>query len=257
MLCAHPGGRGGNGSWCSGMSGRMTHRAIVVGNRESVEHLAAVLGRQRGFGYRLVGACLTGRTRSASVLACRWWGQSRHLKAAALDANADAVIITSSDATHPDMVRRLGWELEGHEVEIIVAPSLANIAGPRVHIRPVAGLPLLHVEKPAYRGGARWAKGALDRLGAAALLLLWLSAVGGGGRRCEDDEPWGHLLRAGAGRARRSRHLAWSSSARWWRAPTRCSTTSQPDSGNAMMFKMRDDPRVTRVGQAAAPILAR
>ncbi len=63
------------------------------------------------------------------------------------------MIVTSSDATHPDMVRRLGWDLEGHDIEIIVAPSLANIAGPRVHIRPVAGLPLLHVEKPAYRGG--------------------------------------------------------------------------------------------------------
>ncbi len=153
-------------------AGHMTHRAIVVGNRESVEHLAAVIGRNEAYGYHLVGVCLTGPDEGKGVAGLPAVGNVDALKAAALSTGVDAVIVTSSDATHPDMVRRLGWDLEGHSVEIIVAPSLANIAGPRVHIRPVAGLPLLHVEKPAYRGGARWAKGTLDRFGAWALLLV-------------------------------------------------------------------------------------
>ena len=185
-------------------AGRMTHRAIVVGNRESVEHLAAVIRPQRGIRLptrRRVPHRAGRRARGVAGLPAV--GDVDALKAAALSADADAVIITSSDATHPDMVRRLGWDLEGHDIEIIVAPSLANIAGPRVHIRPVAGLPLLHVEKPAYRGGARWAKGTLDRVGALALLLCRVADLRRVAIAVKVDQPRRRLLRPGAGRPRR------------------------------------------------------
>jgi len=229
-------------------AGRMTHRAIVVGNRESVEHLAAVIGRNEAFGYRLVGVCLTGSDSAASVSGLPTVGDVDTLKTAALSVGVDAVIVTSSDATHPDMVRRLGWDLEGHDVEIIVAPSLANIAGPRVHIRPVAGLPLLHVEKPAYRGGARWAKGTLDRVGALALLLVGspifvavaiaikVSSPGGvffvQERVGRDGETFGMI---------KFRTMVTGADAML--------EELRPDTGNVMMFKMRDDPRVTSIGK--------
>ena len=229
-------------------SGEMTHLAIVVGNRESVEHLAAVIGRHEAYGYRLVGVCLTGPEDGRGVAGLPVVGHVDALKTAALSVGADAVIVTSSDATHPDMVRRLGWELEGHDVEIIVAPSLANIAGPRVHIRPVAGLPLLHVEKPAYRGGARWAKGTLDRVGSLGLLLVSLPIfvfvaiaikMTSRGRVFfvqervgRDGQTFGMIkFRTMVEGADQMLHQL------------------TPDSGNAMMFKMRDDPRVTSIGK--------
>ncbi len=45
-------------------------------------------------------------------------------------------------------VRRLSWELEDTDTELILAPALTNIAGPRVHTQPVEGLPLIHVDAP-------------------------------------------------------------------------------------------------------------
>ena len=36
--------------------------------------------------------------------------------------------------------------------DLVVAPQLTDIAGPRVHIRPIEGLPLLHVEEPTLSG---------------------------------------------------------------------------------------------------------
>jgi exopolysaccharide biosynthesis polyprenyl glycosylphosphotransferase len=229
-------------------SGRMTHRAIVVGNRESVEHLAAVLGRHEGFGYQLVGVCLTGPDANGGVAGLPAVGNVDALRAAAVSVDADAVIVTSSDATHPDMVRRLGWELEGHDIEIIVAPSLANIAGPRVHIRPVAGLPLLHVEKPAYRGGARWAKGTLDRVGGWTLLLMGSPIFIAVAIAVKVSSPGGvFFVQERVGRDGKTFGMI--------KFRTMVDGADEmldeltPDTGNAVMFKMRDDPRVTRVGK--------
>jgi exopolysaccharide biosynthesis polyprenyl glycosylphosphotransferase len=228
--------------------GRMTHQAVVVGSIEAVEHLAAVIGRNAVFGYRLAGACITTPDPPAQVAGVPVLGGVEGLTATMIGSGANAVIITSSDATHPEMVRRLGWDLEGYDIEIIVAPSLANIAGPRVHIRPVAGLPLLHVEQPAYRGAQRWAKGLLDRIGGLALVLVFsplLLALAAAikltspgrvffvqERVGQDGQTFGMI---------KFRSMVEGADAML--------TELQPDTGNVVMFKMRDDPRVTRVGR--------
>lgn len=229
-------------------TGRMTHRAIVVGNRESVEHLADVFGRNEAFGYRLVGVCLTGIDSNDGAAGLPSVGTVDALKAAAGSVGADAVIVTSSDATHPDMVRRLGWDLEGHDIEIIVAPSLANIAGPRVHIRPVAGLPLLHVEKPAYRGGARWAKGTLDRVGAGLLLLVGSPILVAVAIAVKVSSPGGvFFVQERVGRDGRT--FGMIKFRTMVAGADKMLDELDSDTGNVMMFKMRDDPRVTRVGK--------
>jgi exopolysaccharide biosynthesis polyprenyl glycosylphosphotransferase len=77
--------------------------------------------------------------------------------------------------TCPEMdgprLRRLCWELEQRGTDILVAPTLVEVAGPRISIRLAAGLPLMHVEHPRLTGGRRLAKAAFDRVGAALLLL--------------------------------------------------------------------------------------
>ncbi|CAA9408680.1 MAG: Hydrolase SCO5215, alpha/beta fold family [uncultured Pseudonocardia sp.] len=70
-------------------------------------------------------------------------------------------------------MRRLSWQLEGSGIDLVVAPSLTDVAGPRIHIRPVSGLPLLHVEEPEFSGIRRFVKNTVDRT-AALLGLVWL-----------------------------------------------------------------------------------
>ena len=62
----------------------------------------------------------------------------------------------------PDMpkraatLRRLGWELEGTGVSIVVAPGLTDVAGPRIQVRPVGSrLPLLEVDEPEFAGARK------------------------------------------------------------------------------------------------------
>src|SRR5690606_321891 len=73
------------------------------------------------------------------------------IPAAVTALDADTVAVTTSRFFGPHDLRRLSWSLEGTGVDVIVAPALTDVAGPRIHIRPVAGLPLLHLEEPDYR----------------------------------------------------------------------------------------------------------
>ncbi|NRQ48470.1 sugar transferase [Aeromicrobium stalagmiti] len=228
--------------------GHMTQNAIVIGNLASVEHLSAVVGRNQSYGYRLVGACITEPSRPTHVAGLPVLGGVDDLMTTTLSYGADAIIVTSSDATHPDMVRRLGWDLEGYDVEIIVAPSLANIAGPRVHIRPVSGLPLLHVEQPSYRGASRWAKGLLDFLGGSALLLVAMPVFAVIAVAIKLTSP-GRVFFVQERVGHDGQTFGMIKFRTMVDGAHEMVQDLTPDTGNAVMFKMRDDPRVTRAGR--------
>jgi exopolysaccharide biosynthesis polyprenyl glycosylphosphotransferase len=78
-------------------------------------------------------------------------------------------------------LRRLSWNLAPSGIDLLVAPTLMDVTGPRIAIRPVCGLPLLHVDEPALSGGRRIAKGCMDRVVSALgllILLPFLLAIG-------------------------------------------------------------------------------
>ena len=56
-----------------------------------------------------------------------------------------AVVVAGAVRGGHERLRRLGWQLEEHGVELVVSSPLADIAAGRVHELPVDGLPLMHV----------------------------------------------------------------------------------------------------------------
>lgn len=158
--------------------GRFSASVVLVGSNGSVEHIARELLRHPEEGYRVVGACVPtgdigtplGRT-TVPIL-----GRISDAVVALRTIGADTVAVTSSDDLGAQAVRELSWELEGGREHLIVAPSLTEVNGPRIHTRPVAGLPLIHVEMPRYDGSALFFKRTFDIL-AAGLLIVVLSPL--------------------------------------------------------------------------------
>ncbi|MFF9043727.1 sugar transferase [Streptomyces parvulus] len=158
------------------------------------------------------------------------------------------VAVTPDPHWTPDRLQRLAWNLEGGDTEMVVAPVLMEVAGPRLHIDAVLGIPLLRVSMPTFTGGRRAVKGVVDRAGAAVLLVLFaplMVVVGllvladsrGGAfyrqRRVGKDGREFTILKfrtmvAGADRAR--------------------AALADRNEGAGLLFKLRRDPRVTRVG---------
>jgi exopolysaccharide biosynthesis polyprenyl glycosylphosphotransferase len=89
----------------------------------------------------------------------------------------DAVAVSAGVNLHPRDLRRLGWELAAKDVGMILAPALTDIAGPRIHTQPVAGLPLIHVSTPKLTGGKKVSKRAFDIVVAGLLVVLLLPVL--------------------------------------------------------------------------------
>jgi hypothetical protein len=136
--------------------GLSLHRVVAVGDEEAVNNLRVQLAREQYAGYDVVGSCSPTGDVIAALRASR----------------ADTLAITASRDMTPQRLREISWALEGTNVALIVAPSLTDVAGPRITVHPVGGLPLLHVDEPKFTGWQRLLKGGIDRSGAAFGLLV-------------------------------------------------------------------------------------
>lgn len=158
--------------------GKLEERTILVGSRHSTDRLAEELRRNPTSAYDVVGI-LTPDGRSSSSLAEKGLpvlGTPRHVLRALRQTGARTVIVTSSDELSLDAVRDISWALDPTSHNLLVAPSLIDIGGPRVSVHPVAGLPLLNVETPHFTNSRRLIKRSVDVL-VSALALVVLSPV--------------------------------------------------------------------------------
>ncbi|HEX6681584.1 MAG TPA: sugar transferase [Candidatus Limnocylindrales bacterium] len=152
-----------------------SHRVLVVGDVSHVMELVGQLRRGVWTGYEVVGACIPHALASPEpqrLSDIPVVGSFRTIVEAATASGADTIAVTASSELTASRLRRLGWQLEGSGIDLVVAPALTDVAGPRIRTRPVAGLPLIHVEPPDLKGSAKIVKGLVDRLASLTLLLL-------------------------------------------------------------------------------------
>jgi exopolysaccharide biosynthesis polyprenyl glycosylphosphotransferase len=153
-------------------AGRARQRVLVIGTERAIAEMVRRLGLADN-AFELVGA-LVDTSRSDVIEGVPVVGASRDASAVVAKLEVDAIAVAAWSTFSQLELRRLAWELEGTDVDVLVAPNLTDVAGPRLSIRPVAGLPLLHVDKPEFTGIRRVAKGLFDR-GIALTTLVLLS----------------------------------------------------------------------------------
>jgi exopolysaccharide biosynthesis polyprenyl glycosylphosphotransferase len=244
------GGRWGARRWLIAQrrAGRLCDRVLLVGDRDHIAGLVVALRRTPSAGYDVIGACVD-RADGGAVGGVPVLGPESDVLVKALELDVDVVAVSSSAGLGPTGLRRLGWALEGTEIDLVVAPGIMDVAGPRVLTRPVEGLPLIHVEAPDLSGPQRVAKNVLDRVG-ALLLLMVLAPVLAAVAVCIKLEDRGPVLF----RQVRVGHEGSSFSMVKFRSMVLDAEAQLPrlmaaNDGAGPLFKLRDDPRVTRTGR--------
>lgn len=228
------------------------YRTLLVGERRKSGDVARLLRANALAGFNIVGVVTTNPDEADLLPGVPVVASYDTLLESVERFDVDTLIVTSADALTPRRLRRLGWELEPMGVNLIVATALTDVAGPRIHTRPVAGLPLIHVESPRFEGWRYLAKRALDIGGAlvgivvtspALLLIPLLVRLSSPGPAIFPQERLGlrgktfTMFKFRSMRTDAEQELAG------------LLDQSDGNNGNGVLFKLHQDPRVTGVGR--------
>jgi exopolysaccharide biosynthesis polyprenyl glycosylphosphotransferase len=235
--------------------GRCVTSVLAVGDPRAVRRLVQSLAREWWYGYSVIGVCLTGRPAGGTIEipgvgTLPILGDENDVDRAIAETNADTVALTATEHLGPEGIRELSWQLDELGVDLVVSPGVVDVAGPRLTMQPVSGLPLIHVEKPQYSGTKRIQKRAFDicvsfvvLLGAlpvmmAAAIAIKLTSKGPVFYRSEriglDGEPFQMI---------KFRTMVEGADAQVGTLAT------LNESIGGVLFKIRRDPRVTPVGR--------
>jgi exopolysaccharide biosynthesis polyprenyl glycosylphosphotransferase len=229
--------------------GAYVHRAVVLGERTKAEHIIRTIRATQGTGFEVLGAIT--RSEEATPLAgdIPVLGSFADTERIVGDVSADTVIFAGADDVSPKSLRKLGWAMADRDINWVVAPALTDVAGPRIHSRPVAGLPLIHISYPVMEGSRRVIKRTSDIIGSALLILLFSPVMIGVAIAIKIDSP-GPLFYEQERIGRRGRPFGMIK----FRSMVAnaddqlASLLDVQGTSDQPLFKVTNDPRITKVG---------
>jgi exopolysaccharide biosynthesis polyprenyl glycosylphosphotransferase len=221
---------------------------IVAGERGHVDAIAKVLRRETWLGYRVVGALTSDRT-SHTPAGLPVLGSIDETVSVMGERDIATVIFAEGAFASPADFRRMAWELEERDVQMIVVPALTDISARRLDVRPVAGLPLVDVDRPQAIEAARWIKRTWDAVGSAVLLLLAAPVMGlvALAIKLEDGGPV--LFRQTRVGLKGENFECLKFRSMSVDAEERLEALIAENEGAGPLFKLTHDPRITKVGR--------
>ncbi|WP_405372068.1 MULTISPECIES: sugar transferase [unclassified Microbacterium] len=226
-------------------------RTVLVGDRAALEALLPALGRDARLGFDVIGTTLVGSDATPALLGpgdLPLLGPAESTAAVARSMDADTVIVVGA-TPEPDFVRRLSWQLEGTAITLLLATTLTDVVAGRMTLRRSTGLALVGIRVPTYDGAQHRVKRVLDVVTASLalvpiavltpliVLVIRLDSAGPAlfrQRRVGRDGREFDMLKFRTMRVTAEAELE--------------AMAGQNEASGAL-FKLRQDPRITRVGR--------
>ena len=222
---------------------------LVVVTRENARDLIRTFAKSPQICYGVAGICVPPGEDETDVLGVPVVGSPEDAARLAAELIADVVAVAGSNAMTADYVRSLGWALNPQGIGLMVSGALADVAGPRLVVSPVTGARLVHVDAPVFTGPKYVVKTVLDSLTASAAIVVLapvFAAIAVAVRLDSPGPAFFQQVRVGRnGKTFRMYKFRSMDTG----ADTRVADLVRQDDGNGLLFKMKDDPRVTPVGR--------
>ena len=229
--------------------GALRQRVLISGSPVHVDEIARVLRRENWLGYEVVGALTPAvfvdeETPSGVPVL----GNVDDVAVAAAE-DVDVVFFAGGSHTSTSAMRDAVWKLESRSVQMVMAPSIADISSGRIRLRPVGGLPLVHIDPPTWSDASRLGKRMFDLVGTFTLLTLGVPLMLGAA-------VWIKLHDGGPVFYKHSRVGRDGQSFSCWKfrsmvidADAQIEKLQREHGETALLFKLKDDPRITRPGK--------
>lgn len=230
--------------------GALLHRVVLAGIPSHIDEIAAVLRRESWLGYQVVGA-ITPPTdyREETASGIRVWGNTDDVAWVAETLHADTVFVAAGAFASSAHMRQAVWDLEEHNVQVVVAPKVTDVSSERVRIRPVGGLPLVHLDPPRARNASRWGKRIFDVAGSGALILAFAPVLAFAAFRVWAHDRGPILFRQTRVGRDGTEFACFKFRTMVVDAEARVAALQAEQGAAALLFKMKDDPRITAPGR--------
>ncbi|MGU3501247.1 sugar transferase [Mycobacterium sp. C31M] len=228
---------------------------LIVGSEPAARDIATEIAKDPWAGYQVTGVCTpVGPTAGKDSITINGAtvpivGMDQAIVDAVVRTGAETVALAATDHLRPVEIRRLMWELDEVGVDLMIAPGLIDVANQRLVSRPVAGMAMLEVAKPQYSRANSLVKRAFDiafsltaLLAASPVLIVAAIAV-------KLSSPGPIFYRSERIGIDGTEFQMTKFRSMITGADAMMAELIAKNGGNAMFFKLKDDPRVTRVGK--------
>lgn len=229
--------------------GRSIARAVVIGDPVDTRYVINQIQQHSASAFTIVGAVNTGDSARHAIDEVPVLGGYTDVAEAARAVQADTVIVASQPHGGGDIIRNLSWQLEGTATDLVLASRLTDVAGPRIHFRPIEGLPLIHVEIPQFDGAKHVAKRIFDVIASALGLIAALPIMAVVALIIEVDDRGPVFYRQERVGRNETTFTMYKFRSMAADAEQRLDEVRKLNEGSGALFKMKNDPRVTRVGR--------
>ena len=233
--------------------GRALTRVMVVSDEISGAHLYDTLHGAKQSGLNPVAFYLPGFEAGTTVAGydvpvLGYSTNSQEILEACRAHNIHAVAVSSGHRLTPKELRSLGWDLAAGHVKLILAPAMTDIAGPRIRTQPLNGVPLIHVSTPRMEGFSALVKRTIDIVAASFGLILLSPLLFVVALIVKSDGGPIFFLQQRVGYRGHPFHMMKFRSMVTNAEELKKELMAQNE-GNGILFKMADDPRITKIGK--------
>lgn len=221
-------------------------RVVVAGHGRDVTRVLAELKGDRRQALAVTAACLPADSeRTLDVPVTRGFSALGDL---ARSERPDVVVVLPCHHFDPLTLRRLGWQLEAQGTHLVVASGLVDVDRPRAAVVRAGGMHLVHVRHPARTGLRHIVKEVWERSAAAVALVLLSPVLAGLALAVRCDSPGPALFRQVRVGKDGEPFTMLKFRTMTVDAEQRLGELGGHNEANGLLFKVRADPRITRIG---------
>lgn len=232
--------------------GRDRSTTLLVGPSHSAAELLAALRRTGGVHeLQVAGVCLSDPENAAGIreLGLPVVGGVGDIDDVVRALGVSTVVVLPAPEFDASVLRRMSWTAAVQDVDFLLAPVLADVSAPRLTVRPINGVPLLRIQAPNLSPMSRLPKELLDRSLAAALLLFLALPMLLIALIVRLDSSGAALFRQQrVGRYGDHFTMLKFRTMRPDSEDLRAELEHLNQNSDGLLFKVKEDPRVTRVG---------
>ena len=225
---------------------------LVIGHEETLRPVMKRLKSVFWTGYKPVAISLIGYSNESSLAALQ--NDFPDLTVVPYQdielvlAQTDIAAVIVAGGIPPRQVRALSWRLEKYDIDFLVSPVVVDVAGPRMSVRAADGLAFVHVDLPEFRGMKLAVKRAFDIIFSGLFLVLfsWLYLIVAIAVKLDDGGP---VIFTQKRVGKDQQHFTIHKFRTMRVDAEKMIGDLMASQGSQAFFKVKNDPRITRVGR--------